>query len=328
MEDRELITDIQKFAVNDGPGFRTNVYLKGCPLRCAWCHNPETIFSNPEIYWKRRLCVQCGACLEVCPNDAINPPVDPVLSQQEGSPYCKIIRSRCDLCMRCVDACQYDALEIVGNPMTVEEILDEVEKDRPFYDNSGGGMTLSGGEPTAHLEFSDKLLRGAHKRLIHTCLDTNGYCGWSIMERLIDNVDIVLFDLKHLNSEKHRELTGASNDIILKNLALLTKAGTEIWVRIPVVPDFNDDIEYHRDVARFLVELPGKIARVDLLPFHNYCQHKYEWLGIDWKYRDVETVESSFLEIHAEVYREKGLVATVGGSGFETNAMAAGDDAR
>jgi len=189
-------------------------------------------------------------------------------------------------------------------------------------------MTLSGGEPTAHLEFSDKLLRGAHKRLIHTCLDTNGYCGWSIMERLIDNVDIVLFDLKHLNSEKHRELTGASNDIILKNLALLTKAGTEIWVRIPVVPDFNDDIEYHRDVARFLVELPGKIARVDLLPFHNYCQHKYEWLGIDWKYRDVETVESSFLEIHAEVYREKGLVATVGGSGFETNAMAAGDDAR
>jgi pyruvate formate lyase activating enzyme len=322
MEEHVLITDIARFAVNDGPGFRTNVFIKGCPLKCEWCHNPETIASYPEIYWKKRPCVQCGACLDACPRDAINPPIEPELSSGEDSLYHKIIRDRCDRCMKCVEACRYDALQVVGTPMSVDEILDEVERDRPFYNNSGGGMTLSGGEPTIHAGFCDALLQGARERSLHTCLDTNGYCDFSILKMLAEHTDIVLYDLKHMDSEKHLVKTGARNDLILKNLSLLNETGIEIWVRIPVVPGFNDSLDFHQALAAFLVTLPRPIQRVDLLPFHNWCQDKYGWLGIDWVYREVEAMDPSFLEIHADLYREKGLRTTVGGSGFEETGTA------
>jgi len=156
-----LITQVQKFAVNDGPGFRTNVFLKGCPLHCKWCHNPETQSHLPEIFWKKRLCVQCGNCLEACPRDAINAPIDPLIAAKDGSTYHKIIRERCDNCMKCVEACKYGALEVAGQVRSIDEVLDEVMQDAPFYDSSGGGMTLSGGEPTAQMEFASKLLEKA-----------------------------------------------------------------------------------------------------------------------------------------------------------------------
>lgn len=317
MEEKVLITDIQKFAVNDGPGFRTLVFLKGCPLQCRWCHNPETLAPYPELYWKRRMCVQCGACLESCSRDAINPPISPEESQGEDSPYHKIIRNRCNLCMECVDACSYGALEIVGKPMMIEEILDEVESDRPFYDNSGGGMTLSGGEPTAHIEFAGTLLKGARKRGLHNCLDTSGFCNWEVLNGLIENVDVVLYDLKHTDPVKHKEWTDVDNTLILKNLQLLSETGMEIWVRIPVVPGFNDSMEDHNRAADFLANLPGKLLRVDLLPYHNWCQDKYGWLGIDWDLKVIEATEPYLLEVPLEIYKEKGLNVTIGGSGFE-----------
>lgn len=324
MESREvLITDIQKFAVNDGPGFRTNVFLKGCPLHCQWCHNPETISATPQVYWKKRLCVQCGECLEACPNDAIEPPIPPEESQAENSTYHKIIREKCDNCMACVTACKYKALEVTGRPMPIDQIIEEVEKDRPFYENSGGGLTISGGEPTQHPEFTQELLEKAHKRGIHTCLDTNGFCRWEILESLLPYVDIFLYDLKHLDPEKHREKTGVTNELILENLKKLSGTGKEIWVRIPVLPGYNDSLEFHKKAAEFLAELPGKISRVDLLPFHNYCEDKYNWLGLDWKLKEVEAMEPSFLEIPLEYYRNQGLHATVGGSGFENENQAA-----
>ncbi len=317
MENQVLITDIQKFAVNDGPGFRTNVFLKGCALRCRWCHNPETIAPYPEIYWKNRLCYQCGACLDVCPNDAINPPIPPEESQSENVSYHKIKRDRCDRCFKCVDACPYGALTIVGKPMTIGEIINEVEKDRPFYDNSGGGMTLSGGEPTAHGDFAKELLSLAKEKGIHTCLDTNGFCDRKVLEKLIAYVDVVLFDIKHLDPEKHKNATGVTNKIILENLNMLLKTGKDIWIRIPVIPGFNDSMEFHEQASDYLFKLEGSIARVDLIPFHNYCQDKYDWLGIDWSLKNEESIEPSFLEIPADLYRQKGFFTTVGGSGFE-----------
>lgn len=317
MKNTVLITDIQRFAVNDGPGFRTNVFLKGCSLQCEWCHNPETISTLPEIYWKKRLCVQCGECLDACPSAAINPPIPVEKTHAKDSSYYKIIKDKCDLCMKCVTACRYDALSITGIPMSPAKILDEVEKDRPFYDNSGGGMTLSGGEPTLHADFSIRLLTMVKQKGIHTCLDTNGFCDWNIFQRIIENVDIVLFDLKHIDPERHKEKTNVENSIILKNLERLSKTNKEIWIRIPVIPGFNDSIDFHNRASEFITNLSGNISRIDLLPYHNWCQDKYGWLGIDWLMKEMEATEPSFLEIPADIYRKKGFATTVGGSGFE-----------
>lgn len=323
MMDKVLVADIQKFAVNDGPGIRTLVFLKGCPMRCEWCHNPETRSPDPEIYWKNRLCVQCGACLEVCPNQAINPPIPIEKARLEETAYHKIIRDKCDRCMACVEACRYEALSIAGSLMSVDEILDEVDKDRLFYENSGGGMTLSGGEPTYHADFSIRLLKSAKSRGLHTCLDTNGFCEWATLTRVAENADIVLYDLKHLDPVMHKKKTGVDNKKILKNLSLLSETGLEIWVRIPVIPGFNDTIDFHTQASEFLSQLPGKISRVDLLPFHNWCQDKYGWLGIDWPMKAIDAMDSSFLDIPADLYRDKGLYPTIGGSGFEPFGQAA-----
>ena len=317
MRDKPLITDIQRFAVNDGPGIRTSVFLKGCPLNCRWCHNPETMDALPAVYWKRRLCVQCGECMDACPNTAVNPPVSPDLARLPDSGYQKIIRSRCDLCLKCVSACRYDALTVIGQGMTVDEILEEVEKDRPFYDNSGGGITVSGGEPTTYPEFSGRLLQAAKENGIHTCLDTNGFCSREVMQQVAEHADIVLFDLKHIDGDIHRKYTGAGNAAILENLARLSQTGKEIWVRIPVIPGCNDTMDFHGRAAQFLADLPGPIRRIDLLAYHNWCQDKYDWLGIEWEMAAIESTEPSFLEIPADIYREKGFMTTVGGSGFE-----------
>lgn len=321
-EDSCLVTDIQRYSVNDGPGFRTNVYLKGCPLRCAWCHNPETISATPDIFWKRRLCVQCGACLEVCQKEAINPPIPPETSQQEGSTYQKIDRDRCDGCQKCVQACHYEALEVSGVAMTVDEIMTEVESDRIFYETSGGGMTLSGGEPTAHPDFALALLTEARNRGIHTCLDTNGFCAWEALASLLPVTEIVLYDLKQMDASKHKIATGADNRLILDNLTQLAGTGQEFWIRLPVVPGFNDDKSFHQTAARFLSELPTLPARVDLLPFHNWCENKYDWLGQDWPLRNTEATQPFFLEMPAKLYRDLGLTVTIGGSGFEETSPA------
>lgn len=260
--------------------------------------------------------------MDACPNSAINPPASPDLTRMPGSSYQKIIRSQCDLCMKCVSACRYEALTIAGKAMSIDEIIEEVKKDRPFYDNSGGGMTLSGGEPTVHTDFSTRLLRMAKQEGLHTCLDTNGFCSWKILQQVTENVDIMLFDLKHIDAEAHQEKTGVDNTIILKNLARLSATGKEIWVRIPVIPGFNDSLDFHTRTAEFLSKLPGTIHRIDLLAYHNWCQDKYDWLGIDWTMKEIEATEPSFLEIPADIYREKGFTATVGGSGFEPSEKA------
>lgn len=319
MSKEVLITQIQRFAVNDGPGFRTNVFLKGCSLQCKWCHNPETQLLSEELYWKRRLCVQCGACLEACPIDAINPPIPPEEAQSKGSTYHKIIVERCDRCLKCVDACKYGGLEIVGKAMSVPEIVDEVEQDRLFYENSGGGMTISGGEPVVHLEFVNELLDAAKEKGLHVCVDTSGFCPWSDLERIAKKADIILYDLKHLDVAEHEAMTGVSNELILQNLSKLVENGVEVWLRIPVIPGYNDSLEYHERVASFLAGLPGRIERIDLLPFHNWCEDKYGWLGRKWLMEEFEAMDPADVDPLMDPYEDEGLNVTIGGSGFEKN---------
>jgi pyruvate formate lyase activating enzyme len=307
-----IVTNIQRYSINDGPGIRTTVFLKGCALNCAWCHNPECINFHPEIYWKQSLCRQCGRCFDACDRGAIQPPI--AMGQDDANNhYHKIDTSRCDHCMACVEACIYDALVKVGEPKTVEEILEEVERDIPFYLNSGGGMTVTGGEPTAFPEFTLALLRGGKERGIHNCLDTSGFCDWDVLDSLRSYVDIFLYDIKCLSGKQHVLRTGVNNSPILANLTRLAEAGEEIIVRIPIIPGFNDSVEQMAEIAQYLDRLQPAILQVDLLPFHNWCQDKYRWLGMEWQYRDAQNMDLSDVDDLLDVLEDKGLNATIGG---------------
>lgn len=311
-ETRVLVTNIQRYSINDGPGIRTTVFLKGCPLNCAWCHNPECVHFYPEIYWKQSLCQQCGRCFDACPREAIQPPV--ALSEDDESHhYYKIDLEKCDHCMLCVDACIYGALVKVGERRSVDEVLEEVERDLPFYTNSGGGMTVTGGEPTAFPAFTLELLRRAKERGIHTCLDTSGFCKWETLDMMRPYVDVFLYDIKCMSGKQHLLKTGVNNNPILANLTRLAESGEEVIVRVPVIPGFNDSEEHVRKVADFLERLMPSIIQVDLLPFHNWCQDKYRWMGMEWDYSDTESLDKSELDEYVDIMEDRGLNTTVGG---------------
>jgi pyruvate formate lyase activating enzyme len=265
-----LVFDIKHFAVHDGPGIRTTVFLKGCPLRCGWCHSPESQNPRPEIAFYPDLCIGCGACVEACPNGAQN--MDPE----------KIRRELCTGCGACADACYAGALVKFGDRVTVEEVLREVEKDRLLYETSWGGVTLSGGEPAAQSQFASELLKSLNWAGYHTALDTSGYAPWEVFEEVTRHADLVLYDLKHMDPRIHEELTGAPNELILSNLRSLSlQASKTIIVRLPVVPGLNDSNENIEATAEFLEGL-GNIEAVELLPYHNLGAPKYEALG--WEY--------------------------------------------
>ncbi|MFQ6053213.1 MAG: glycyl-radical enzyme activating protein [Candidatus Bathyarchaeia archaeon] len=261
-----LVFDIKHFAVHDGPGIRTTIFLKGCPLRCRWCHSPESQNPQPEIAVHPERCISCGECVNSCPTGAIREPGD-------------IDRGECTLCGRCVDACYAGALELIGSPYTVEEILVEVEKDRVLYETSGGGVTLSGGEPTAQPEFAGRLLEALKERGIHTALDTCGHAPWGTVERLLAHTDLVLYDLKHMDAEAHRELTGRTNELIISNLERIAASMDQaLNVRIPLIPGCNDSEEHLRRMIRFLTGL-RRVDAVELLPYHTLGVPKYGSLG-------------------------------------------------
>ncbi|MBW1687537.1 MAG: glycyl-radical enzyme activating protein [Deltaproteobacteria bacterium] len=261
-----LVFNIQRFSIQDGPGIRTTVFMKGCPLRCPWCSNPEGISSAPEIMPSERKCIACKKCLEACAPGAISFRGD----------IREIDWALCSGCLACAEVCPSRALEVVGEYRTVEETFRIAERDRDFYESSGGGVTVSGGEALLQWEFVRELLKKCQEAGLHTALDTTGYCEWEDMRQVLHHTDLLLFDVKHTDPGRHREKTGVPNDRILRNLE--RAAGmTRVWLRVPIVPGFNDSEPDMRSTAELAVRVGAE--KVSLLPCHDWAREKYRRLG-------------------------------------------------
>ncbi len=265
---RGLVFDVKRFAIHDGPGIRTTLFFKGCPLRCPWCHNPESLFPEQELVFHGERCLGCRDCLEACPTGAAS--LEPGKAPAD--------RDRCELSGKCVEVCPSGAREILGRWMTLEEALAELERDRVFYQESGGGVTFSGGEPLFQPDFLEALLRACRERGVHTALDTTCYASRAVVERMLPWTDLWLADLKHMDPEAHLRGTGVPNEPILENLRFLASRGAGIRARIPLVPGFNDKREDLQAAAAFLAELGETVEEVDLLPYHRAGEHKFSYL--------------------------------------------------
>jgi len=268
-----LVFDIQRFCLHDGPGIRTTVFLKGCTLRCRWCHNPESIARRPEVYFWRQRCIKCGACARACPRAAI-----------DFDRPSRILRRRClplagegACATECVRACPVVALEVIGREMTVNDVLAVALRDEPFYRTSGGGVTLSGGEPLAQPQFALELMRACRERNLHVALDTAGNVAAEVFAAAAQTADLVLLDLKHPDAALHRRFTGASNERVRRNLALLAQSGRLFIARVPVIPGFNDAPATLLELARLAAEADA--TELNLLPYHALGEAKRRRLG-------------------------------------------------
>ncbi len=274
------VYDIQGFSLQDGPGIRTTVFLKGCPLRCPWCHSPESQQFYAQLSWIAMRCVgmaKCGKCLPACTKGAISRgKVTRHAATQEEIQHIRIDRSLCNNCGDCASVCYPKSLYICGTDYTVEDLVSRVSKDMSFYENSGGGVTVSGGEPLCQPEFTLGLLKRLKERGIHTALDTTGFGKYEVIEPMLPYTDLFLYDLKHMDSHQHKAATGVGNELILENARKIAQAGAKMQVRIPVIPDFNDSEESIREIGMFCKSLGNAVDVIQLLPYHNLGVMKYQ----------------------------------------------------
>jgi pyruvate formate lyase activating enzyme len=311
-----MVFNIQRFSVHDGPGIRTTVFLKGCPLRCPWCNNPESQSETPEIvFWPDR-CLACDACVAACPRGAVEVTAVPVgASDAAGDravPGRRVSSERCDLCSRCVDACYAGALERIGRTMSASEVVAAVAEDRLFYEQSGGGVTLSGGEPTVQATFSGAVLRGCREAGLRTAVESCGSAAWKVWTILLPHLDLVLLDLKEIDPARHLALTGSSNRLILANARRLAAQGIRVIVRRPLIPGRNDSAESLHLLGRFVRDL-GTVEEIDLLPYHRLGSGKYRLLGRDYALGDLRSLTPEEAEPAQRLLLSYGLRVKVGG---------------
>lgn len=266
---RQQIFDIQAFSLHDGPGIRTTVFLKGCPLKCKWCSNPEGIDPEPTLSYKKSKCSNCLKCVEICSTGA--------LTAVEGQLV--VQHKKCNGCGDCIEVCPTDALKLYGYQATPQEIIDQIKKDRKFFDKSDGGITLSGGEVMMQTQFATEILKLAKEEEIHTCIETCGFAGQKEFTAILKYVDNVLFDYKITDSDEHKYYTGRSNKMILNNLKFLCENGTKIILRIPIIPGINDTTSHFEAITEISNQYEN-IIKVEVLPYHNWGGHKYHEIGI------------------------------------------------
>ncbi len=277
-----LVFDVQRTSLHDGPGIRTTVFLKGCPLHCVWCHNPESQSFKPELMFFGDKCTLCGACVKACPVGA---------HLIEGDSH-TVDREKCTACGACVKVCLYDALRVVGEERTVQGVMDEVVRDKPFYEHSGGGMTVSGGEPMAQFAFTKALLEAARAEAIHTCVETCGFSRPEQCEELLPLVDLFLYDIKGTDSALHRAHTGVPNEQILENLELLVSRGATVSLRCPLVPGVNDTDEHIAGIAALERKYP-QLAGMEIMSYHAMGNDKSRRIGREAELNSVATAEQA-----------------------------------
>ncbi|WP_243134737.1 glycyl-radical enzyme activating protein [Acetobacterium wieringae] len=305
------VLNIQRFTIHDGPGIRTEVFLKGCPLQCRWCSNPESMKVQPEVGVNKEACLgidHCGWCVDKCPNVAL------ILEEKK---IVAIDREKCSNCLSCATSCPNDTLKIFGNSMTVEEIMKIVRSDRNYYEQSGGGLTLSGGDPLVQWKFSLEILKACKLTNIHTCVETELFCKKEIIDHILPYTDLIITDIKHMDTQKHKLFTNVGNEVILDNIKYIVKNNADVVIRIPIVPGHNNDDENIRITAEFISkELNNRIHQLQLLPYRPLGVDKYASLGLSYSMNGQEKINrdeyKKEIENIAMKFQSYGIPAVTG----------------
>lgn len=300
-EEKGIVFDIQRFSIHDGCGIRTLVFLKGCQLKCQWCSNPESQSPKPQIGFFEENCSLCLKCVKVCPFG-------------EGFKTShKIDWQKCMLCLKCADACLYKARIAYGKAMTVSEVVDIVKRDMVFYKNTGGGITLGGGEPTFQPLFSEQILKKCRGEGIHTAMETCGLCSWENFSRIIRYTDLLLFDIKHMDTYTHKKFTGVGNEVILENAKKASGSVKEMIIRLPLIPGFNDDYKNMEEMGRFIAENMPEVNKVNILPYHSVGESKSTRIGKEYAFKQKGTIDDFKIRQCKEILESFYLQVSVGG---------------